>query len=286
MGENHAARRPSLPSRLRGHLEALMMRTIAFANQKGGVGKTTCCVNLAICLAQRGKKVLLVDMDPQANATVHLGLDPSQLGNSTSSSLLDSTHLDLEQTVVQTDAYIDLVPANRRLLGCNKTLLPEYGRETRLRDKLDGYAENTAGRGYDYVMIDCAPALDLVTTNALMAAGDLIVPTQARFFSLKGLAELADLMGQLHRTLSPKLKVMGVIITMFDRTAALDGAILELLKEKVEREYGDYLFPGIIYRNVAVSESERRRPVVLHDPESSAAQAYRANAEEILRRSA
>jgi chromosome partitioning protein len=259
------------------------MRVIAFANQKGGVGKTTCCVNLAICLAQRGRRVLVLDMDPQASATVYLGRDPDTF-TFTSGSLLDSSHFGPERAITRTEAHVDLIPASRGLLECNKTLLSEYGRESRLREKLEDFAENASIEPYDYCMVDCAPALDLVTTNALMAASDLVLPIQPRFFALKGLADLADLVGQLHRTLSPRMRIMGVMVTMFDRTAALDRAIYDLLKEKIEAEYGDYLFPAIIYRNVVISESERRLPVVLHDPDSPAAQAYRANAEEIMRR--
>jgi chromosome partitioning protein len=259
------------------------MRIIAFANQKGGVGKTTCCVNLAICLGQMGKRVLLIDMDPQANATIYVGLDPNKVVH-TSRSLLDHTHYDLARAIAGTDLHVDVIPACSKLLECNKTLLSEYGRETRLRDKMEDYAENLTAGEYDYIMLDCAPALDLVTTNALMAATDLIVPVQPRFFALKGLADLSSLVGQLHRTLNPRLKIMGVLVTMFDRTAALDKVIYELLQHKIETDYGSYMFPAIIYKSVTVSESERRLPVVLHDPDSPATQAYRANAEEIVRR--
>jgi len=259
------------------------MRIIAFPNQKGGVGKTTSCVNLSICLAQRGKKVLVVDMDPQANATIHMGRDPNAV-TWTSRSLLDSAHFDLDRAIYETAVGVDLIPANSKLLECNKTLLSEYGRETRLREKLEDYAENAALPVYDYVMIDCAPALDLICTNVLMACTDVIVPIQPRFFALKGFEHLSNMVGQVHRTLNPKFKVMGILVTMFDRTAALDRVMLDLLREKIEAEYGDYLFPAIIYKSVSIAESEKRLPVVLHDPDSPVSKAYHQNAEEILRR--
>ena len=259
------------------------MRVIAFANQKGGVGKTTSCVNLSICLSQSGRRVLLVDMDPQANATVYLGMNSGER-TYTSRFLLDSPHFDLERAIVRTESGIDVIPSDRKLLESNKTLLPEYGRETRLRDKLENYAEGFSPREYDYVLVDCAPSLDLVTINALMAATDLVVPVQPRFFALKGLEELASMVGELYRTLNPRVKVMGIIITMFDKTAALDKSILELLKGKVEREFGSYIFPSVIYKSVLVSESEKRLPVVLHDPEAPASKAYQEIAAEIMRR--
>ena len=162
--------------------------------------------------------------------------------------------------------------------------MAEVGRETRLRSKIERFAESYFSKKYDYIIIDCCPSFSLLTINSLMAATDLVVPLQPKYLAFKGLADLGELLGMLNRRLDPKIRMMGVLFTMYDGTAALDRAMADLLRERITREYGDYVFPAVIHKSVAISESEMDLPIVLRDPECSAAKAYRQNAEEILRR--
>jgi len=261
------------------------MRVIAFANEKGGVAKTTSCVNLAAALADRGRSVLCMDMDPQANATLAFGADPDAVEAQTHMLLVDP-RFPLERTIIGSGIpNLDLVPANASMNMCNKTLVAEVGREVRLRNKLLDYAKSVFTKKYDYVMIDCSPSLDLITVNVLMAATDMVVPVQAKFYSLQGMSLLAETVAGLYEQLDPRVKTLGILVTMFDRGTALDNAIYKLLQEKVETEYGDFLFRTVIGKNVAVSETEgSAKPIVLTDRSASAAKAYQAVADELLER--
>jgi chromosome partitioning protein len=261
------------------------MRVIAFANEKGGVAKTTSCVNLAAALADRGCSVLCMDMDPQANATLAFGLDPDAVEAQTHMLLIDS-RFPLERSIVESGiANLDLVPASASMNMCNKTLVAEVGREVRLRNKLLDYAKSVFTKKYDYIMIDCSPSLDLITVNVLMAATDMVVPVQAKFYSLQGMALLAETVASLYEQLDPRVKTLGILVTLFDRSTALDNAIYKLLQEKIETEYGDFLFRTVIGKNIAVSETEgSARPIVLLDRSASAAKAYQAVADELLER--
>jgi chromosome partitioning protein len=261
------------------------MRVIAFANEKGGVAKTTSCVNLSAALAERGHSVLCMDMDPQANATLAFGLDPDAVEAQSHMLLLDPRY-PLERSITKSGiANLDVVPSSPNLNTCNKTLVAEVGREVRLRNKLIEYARSVFTKHYDYVMIDCSPSLDLVTVNVLMAATDMVVPVQAKFYSLQGMSLLAETVASLYEQLDPRVKTLGILVTMFDRSTALDGVIYKLLAEKIEKEYGDFLFHTVIGRNVAVSETEASaRPIVLLDRSASAAKAYEAVADEFLER--
>ena len=261
------------------------MRVIAFANEKGGVAKTTSCVNLAAALAQRGHSVLCVDMDPQANATLAFGLDLDAVEAQTHMLLMDPRY-PLERSIVQTGIdNLDIVPSSPSMNMCNKTLVAEVGREVRLRNKLLEYAKSVFTKKYEYVMVDCSPSLDLITVNVLMAATDMVVPVQAKFYSLQGMALLAETVASLYEQLDPRVKALGILVTMFDRSTALDGVIYKLLKDKVEKEYGDFLFETVIGKNIAVSETEASaKPIVLLDRSASAAKAYEAVADELLQR--
>jgi len=261
------------------------MRVIAFANEKGGVAKTTSCVNLAAALADRGCSVLCMDMDPQANATLAFGVDPDAVEAQTHMLLIDP-RFPLERSIVESGiANLDLVPASSSMNMCNKTLVAEVGREVRLRNKLLDCAKSVFTKKYDYIMIDCSPSLDLITINVLMAATDIVVPVQAKFYSLQGMALLAETVASLYEQLDPRVKTLGILVTLFDRSTALDSAIYKLLQEKIETEYGDFLFRTVIGKNIAVSETEgSARPIVLLDRSASAAKAYQAVADELLER--
>jgi chromosome partitioning protein len=238
---------------------------------------------MSVALALMGQSVLTIDMDPQANATVYLGVDPDICKNTTTL-ILEDDNYELSKAIVPTGLGVDLVPAHTKMASCNTTLMAEVGRETRLRSKLDRFTESFFSKKYDYVIIDCCPAFSLLTINSLMAATDLIVPLQPKYFALKGLADLGELLGTLNRRLDPRIRMMGILFTMYDGTAALDRVMADLLTERITSQYGDYVFPAAIHKSVAISESEKDLPIVARDPESPASKAYCANAAEILRR--
>ena len=259
---------------------------ISFVNEKGGVAKTTSCVNLAAALAQRGYRVLCIDLDPQANATTAFGVTADQAIEREAHCLLTMPRFPLERAIVSTRIEnLDLVPGTSRLTDCDKALVMEVGREGRLRGKLREFYRSVLADKYDAVLVDCPPSLDLLTINALTAATHMIVPVTTKFYAVKGIALLGEIVATLHEQLGATIKVLGILVTMFDKNTALDTTIYRLLKEKVEREFGDYVFSTIITRSIVVSEAEAGGlPVLLREPESSAADAYRKLADEVVKR--
>jgi chromosome partitioning protein len=259
---------------------------IAFVNEKGGVAKTTSCVNVAAALAKRNHRVLCIDLDPQSNATTAFGIPADRAIARESHCLLTMPRFPLERAVVPTQIEgLDLVPASARLGDCDKTLVMEVGREGRLRSKLREFYRSVLTEKYDVVLVDCPPSLDLLTINALTAATHMIVPVTTKFYALKGMALLGDLVATLHEQIGAGVKLLGILVTMFDKKTALDLTIYRLLKDKVEGEFGNFLFSTMISKSVVVSEAEAGGlPVLLRDPESRAAEAYHALADEILDR--
>jgi chromosome partitioning protein len=259
---------------------------IAFVNEKGGVAKTTSCVNLGAALAVRGQRVLCVDLDPQANATTAFGVSAEQAISREAHCLLTMPRFPLERAIVSTQINgLDLVPSSGRLADCDKTLVMEVGREGRLRAKLRDFFRSVLTDKYDFILVDCPPSLDLLTINALTAATHMIVPVNTKFYALKGMALLGDLVATLHEQIGATVKLLGILVTMFDKKTALDITIYRLLKEKVESEFGNYLFTTIISKSVVVSEAEAGGlPVLMREPESRAASAYHTLAEEVLDR--
>ncbi len=259
---------------------------IAFVNEKGGVAKTTSCVNLAAALGQRKERVLCLDLDPQANATTAFGVSSEQAIEREAHCLLTMARFPLERAIVPTQVEnVDLVPASARLADCNKTLVMEVGREGRLRSKLRDFNRSVLTEKYDAVLIDCPPSLDLLSINALTAATHMIVPVTTKFYALKGMALLGEMVATLHEQIGANVKLLGILVTMFDKKTALDVTIYRLLKEKVERDFGNYLFSTIITKSVVVSEAEAGGlPVTLREPDSPASQAYRSLAEEVTGR--
>ncbi len=239
---------------------------IAFVNEKGGVAKTTSCVNLAAALGQRNQRVLVIDLDPQANATTALGVSA-------------------ERAIETQVENVELVPASARLADCNKTLVMEVGREARLRTKLREFYRSVLTDKYEMVLIDCPPSLDLLSINALTAATHMIVPVTTKFYALKGMALLGEMVATLHEQIGARVKMLGILVAMYDKKTALDVTIYRLLKERVESNFGDYIFDTVISKSVIVSEAEAGgRPVVLREPESPAADAYRKFASEVADR--
>jgi len=259
---------------------------IAFVNEKGGVAKTTSCVNLAAALSERNQRVLCLDLDPQANATTAFGVSAEQAIEREAHCLLTMARFPLERAIVPTQIdNVDLAPASARLADCNKTLVMEVGREGRLKGKLREFYRSVLTEKYDTVLIDCPPSLDLLTINALTAATHMIVPVTTKFYALKGMALLGEMVATLHEQIGATVKMLGILVTMFDKKTALDLTIYRLLKEKVENEFGDYVLSTVISKSVVVSEAEAGGlPVVLREPESPSAQAYRKFADEVMTR--
>lgn len=251
------------------------LKTLAIANQKGGVAKTTTSINLATALAMSGFQTLLVDCDPQANATSGLGLkrDPSQA--STYDVLMGDTPA-AEAIWKSRVRNLQILPSSRNLIGANVELVSADRREFRLRDALD-----TVEANYHFIVLDCPPALDLLTLNALVATERLLVPMQAEYFALEGVSELLNTVERIRAALNPGLEIEGVLLTMYDERTNLAQQVSDSLRA----HFGDKLLKTSIPRNVRLAEAPSHGMPVLHyDPRSRGAEAYRALAAELLTR--
>jgi chromosome partitioning protein len=248
-------------------------KVIAIANQKGGVGKTTTAINLAASLAVNDIRVLLVDSDPQGNSTTGLGV-PKNQGRPTMYDVL-LTNIPVEQIAVPTGLEgLDIIPADKNLVGANLELVSQPDRELRLRAKL----ASVRGR-YQFVLIDCPPALDLLTLNALLAADSVLVPIQCEFFALEGVSELMDTIDRVRDAFQHPLKLEGILLTMFDERTNLTRQVAQDLHEFFA---GDVL-KTIIPRSVRLAEAPSfGKPIVLYDVRSRGAEAYIKLAKEIL----
>jgi chromosome partitioning protein len=251
------------------------MKILAITNQKGGVGKTTTCVNLAASLAATRRRVLMIDLDPQGNATMGSGVDKDTAKATSYHVLLGEKSL-AEVTVCAEKAGFDVIPANRELAGAEVELVNEFARETRLKEalnKLDGQ--------YDYVLIDCPPALNLITVNALTAAQAVLIPMQCEYYALEGLSDLVKTIKKVRAHLNPILEIEGLLRTMFDNR----NMLAQQVSAQLEQHFGDKLYRTVIPRNIRLAEAPSYGvPVLYHDKGSKGAQAYLALAGEMINR--
>ena len=246
---------------------------LAVVNQKGGVGKTTTSVNLAAALAQAGRRVLLVDLDPQGNATMGSGVDKRTLARTVYHVLLGLGEISGVRVRAERGGY-DLVPANRELAGAEVELVQLAGRESRLKAALESVVDD-----YDFILIDCPPSLSLLTVNALTAAQRVLIPMQCEYYALEGLSDLVGTIKRVRANLNPRIEIAGLLRTMYDPRNTLSQQV----SRELEEHFGDKVYRTLVPRNVRLAEAPSYGvPAVLWDAASKGAQAYLALANEIL----
>jgi chromosome partitioning protein len=253
--------------------EGTMTRIVAIANQKGGVGKTTTAINVGSSIAAAEKRALVVDMDPQANLTSGLGIDPSETPGTIYRGLVDGTPA--EELIQDTELLsLKVLPSERNLTGAEIELVDQPRREYRLKDFLAPVASS-----FDYIFIDCPPSLGLLTVNALVAADSVLIPLQCEFFALAGVSELVSTVDRVRASFNPRLEVEGIVFTMVDERTNLTAQVMEDVRQN---------FPGIVYRsiiprNVRLAEAPSfGKPILLYDVRSKGAEAYLSLTKEIL----
>lgn len=251
-----------------------MGKAIAIFNQKGGVGKTTTNINLAACLAMKGKKVLILDIDPQGNTTSGVGVSKKNLKNTVYNILIDKNY-DPKKAIVETSVKnLHLIPASVDLAGAEVELVAIEGRESTLKRGLDKVRDD-----YDYIFIDCPPSLGLLTINSLTAVDSVLIPIQCEFYALEGVSQLVNTIELVRKSLNPRLRIQGVILSMFDGRTNLSAAVVQ----EVKRYFGNKVYATVIPRNVRLAEAPSYgMPITVYDPKSRGAEAYMDFAEEFL----
>lgn len=263
-----------MQGRARNYRSASSPRILAVANQKGGVGKTTTAINLATALSAVGKRVLLVDLDPQGNASTGLGVRRAKIFRSSYDLIFDDKPVS-ELSVQTRVPRLAVVPSSIHLSGAEIELVNMEGREYLLSNSLK------SAHGYDYVIIDCPPSLSLLTLNALVAADSVVVPLQCEFYALEGLSQLVKTIGRVRKSFNPKLEIQGVVLTMFDRRNNLSS----LVEQDVREHFGDKVYKTVIPRNVRLSEAPSYGlPAIVYDMKCPGAKAYIALAKEVIKR--
>ncbi len=254
-------------------------RVLAVSNQKGGVGKTTTAINLGTALAALGEKVLIVDMDPQGNASTGLGVPRETRRVTIYDVIVDGRAVD-EAAVATTVPGLDIIPADADMSGVEIELSQADRRSFRLRDALTAHGGEGQTR-YDYVLIDCPPSLNLLTLNAMAAADAVLVPLQCEFFALEGLTQLMKTIEMVRQSLNPTLEIQGLVLTMYDRRSTLSGQVAA----DVRAHFGDKVYDAVIPRNVRVAEAPSfGKPALIYDLKCSGSQAYLRLAREVVAR--
>jgi chromosome partitioning protein len=260
------------------------LRVLAVANQKGGVGKTTTAINLGTALAAIGERVLVIDLDPQGNASTGLGVAPEVRSRTAYDVMVGGCSL-TDAAVATAVPGLSVVPANSDLVGIEHDLINDAGRPYKLRDAvtaLVGRARATAGQpSISYILIDCPPSLNLLTLNALAAANAVIVPVQCEFFALEGISQLKESIDQIRATLNPRLEIQGVVLTMHDARTSLSREVAD----NVRAFFGPKVYESVIPRNTRVAEAPSHgKPILLYDYDCAGSQAYIRLATEIIER--
>ena len=252
-----------------------MGRIIAVANQKGGVGKSTTAINLSACLAEKGKKVLAIDMDPQGNTTSGFGVDKNGIENTLYELLLGEA--ETKDTIIKNVVEnVDLIPSNVNLSGAEIELVGIDNKEFILKGITDKLR-----RKYDYIILDCPPSLNMLTINALTAATSVLVPIQCEYYALEGLSQLMHTIELVQDRLNPKLEMEGVVFTMYDARTNLSLQVVENVKDNLNQN----IYKTIIPRNVRLAEAPSYgQPITIYDPKSAGAESYRLLAEEVINR--
>ena len=251
-----------------------MGKATAIFNQKGGVGKTTTNINLAACLAMKGKRVLILDIDPQGNTTSGVGISKRELDVTTHEILIEDDHHPGEAVVPTGIENLDIMPASVQLAGAEVELINIAGREKRLKMAIDVLKPE-----YDYIFIDCPPSLGILTINALTAVDSVLIPIQCEFYALEGVSQLMSTIQIVRSNMNPDLKIEGVILSMFDGRTNLSVQVVE----EVKKYFKDKVYTTVIPRNVRLAEAPSHgMPVIQYDPKSAGAQAYMEFADEFL----
>ena len=253
-----------------------MAKVIAIANQKGGVGKTTTSINLSTCVAERGKKVLLIDIDPQGNATSGVGISKQSDDNSIYDVLVnDEKMVNIIKPTVVKNLFV--CPSSINLAGAEVELVPLMARETRLKKAIEELEQE---QKYDYIFIDCPPSLGLITLNAFAAASSVLVPIQCEYYALEGLGQLVNTIRLVQKNLNQDLEIEGVVMTMYDSRTKLSSQVAE----EVRKYFDNKVFDTVIPRNIRLSEAPSHGlPITIYDPLSKGARTYKKLAKELLK---